>query len=189
MAKIIIFGDIDITPLHISVDGCKELTIFGKYPRSIDIASGRHHISATSMTKFDRATMNGSSGDFMGTLSRKMTEGMNTSLAGEINFDDDDVLLLQVKQKLTKAEIYNKVVNSAAVTDYVDVSQVLDYAERAPGEKNKWITFLLCLFFGFLGVHRFYEKKIFTGILYLCTLGFCGIGVLIDLVYILKRHA
>lgn len=189
MPKIIIFGDIDITPLHISVDGCKELTISGKYPRSIDIARGTHHIDATSMTKSDRKSLYNSSNDFMGTLGRKMTEGMNTSLAGQINFDDDDVLLLQVKQKLSKAEIYNKVVSSAEANNYVDVNQVLDYMERAPGEKNKWATFFLCLFFGFLGVHRFYERKIVTGILYLCTLGFLGIGVLIDLVHIWRRNA
>lgn len=142
------------------------------------------------MTKHDRRiTAANTSGDFLGSLGNKMLEGMNTSLTGVIDFDDDDVLMLQVKQKLSKAEIYNKVVSSAAVNDYVDVNQVLDYKERAPGEKNKWITFLLCLFFGFLGVHRFYEKKIVTGILYLCTLGFFGIGVLINLVNIWRRNA
>lgn len=114
---------------------------------------------------------------------------MNTSLSGQINFDEDDVLLLQVKQKFSKAEIYNKVVSSAEANNYVEVNLVLDYKERAPGEKNKWATFFLCLFFGFLGVHRFYEKKIITGILYLCTLGFFGIGVLIDLAHIWRRNA
>ena len=193
MPKIIIFGDIDISPLHISVDNCKELTISGKYPRSIDITSGAHHVAATSMSKFDRTAVRNSSNDFMndflGTAGGKIIEGTNTFLAGEINFNDDDVLMLQVKQKLSKTEIYSKVVNSAAVNDYVDVNQVIDYKERAPGEKNKWVTFFLCLFFGFLGIHRFYEKKIITGILYLCTLGFFGIGVLIDLVNILRRNA
>lgn len=42
--------------------------------------------------------------------------------------------------------------------------------------KNKWITFLLCLFFGCLGIHKFYEGKILFGIVYLLTMGFAGIG-------------
>jgi hypothetical protein len=47
--------------------------------------------------------------------------------------------------------------------------------------KNKWVSLLLCLFLGWLGAHRFYERKIPSGILYLCTLGLLGIGVLFDL--------
>jgi len=47
--------------------------------------------------------------------------------------------------------------------------------------RRSWTAFLLCLFLGCLGVHRFFVKKIGTGILYLITLGFFGIGVIIDL--------
>lgn len=54
-------------------------------------------------------------------------------------------------------------------------------------EINKWLAFFLCLFLGWLGVHRFYEGKIGTGILYLITLGLCGIGVLVDLIIILTK--
>ena len=52
-------------------------------------------------------------------------------------------------------------------------------------EKNKWVAFLLCLFLGALGIHRFYVGKTGTGILYLCTLGLLGIGMVIDLIMIL----
>lgn len=46
--------------------------------------------------------------------------------------------------------------------------------------KNKWIALILCMFLGFLGVHKFYEGKIMLGIVYLCTCGLFGIGLVID---------
>ncbi|EKR73825.1 TM2 domain-containing protein [Leptospira noguchii] len=53
-------------------------------------------------------------------------------------------------------------------------------------QSDNWlVTFLLCLFLGVLGVHRFYTGKIGTGILMLITGGGCGIWTLIDLIMIL----
>ncbi len=53
-----------------------------------------------------------------------------------------------------------------------------------PSDRNRLATLLLCLLLGWLGAHRFYVGKIGTGILWLCTLGFLGIGVIYDLVLI-----
>jgi hypothetical protein len=53
--------------------------------------------------------------------------------------------------------------------------------------KKKWTAFFLCLFFGWLGIHRFYVGKAGTGILYLFTIGFVGIGIFIDLILILTN--
>lgn len=40
--------------------------------------------------------------------------------------------------------------------------------------------FLITLFLGEFGVHRFMKKKYITGALWLCTLGLCGIGWAVD---------
>lgn len=48
--------------------------------------------------------------------------------------------------------------------------------------KSKWVSFFLCLFFGFLGVHKFYEGRVLLGILYIFTCGLFGVGVIIDLI-------
>lgn len=48
-----------------------------------------------------------------------------------------------------------------------------------------WTVFLLGLFLGVFGAHRFYAKKIKTGVLQLVTFGGCGIWSLVDVVTIL----
>jgi iron only hydrogenase large subunit-like protein len=53
--------------------------------------------------------------------------------------------------------------------------------------KSKWVALILCFFLGFLGVHRFYEGKIGTGLLYFFTWGLFGVGVLIDFIIILCK--
>lgn len=53
--------------------------------------------------------------------------------------------------------------------------------------KNKWVAVLLCFFLGYLGIHRFYEGKIGTGIIWLLTCGLFGIGWFIDLIILLCK--
>lgn len=51
---------------------------------------------------------------------------------------------------------------------------------------TEWlVTLLLAFFLGVIGVHRFYNGKIGTGILMILTLGGFGIWVTIDVIMIL----
>lgn len=186
MPRIIVFGDIDISPLYLTLDGYREITLAGKWPLCLYVRAGYHNIAATTITKFQRR-LNPSNDNVMGWIANAMTNGTNSSIAGRIELEENEILLIQVKQSFTKPYIYNRVVSESEAERFLDMDSVVNYGERAPGEKNKWVAFFLCLFLGFLGAHRFYEGKIFTGILYLCTLGLGGIGVIVDLVRILQR--
>jgi TM2 domain-containing membrane protein YozV len=48
------------------------------------------------------------------------------------------------------------------------------------GEKSYTVAWVLLTFLGFFGVHRFYQGKWMTGIIYLFTVGLFGIGVIYD---------
>ena len=48
------------------------------------------------------------------------------------------------------------------------------------GPVNYNLTWILLTFVGVLGIHRFYMGKIFTGLIYLFTVGLFGIGILYD---------
>lgn len=50
---------------------------------------------------------------------------------------------------------------------------------------SRLAALLLCFFFGYLGIHRFYVGKFWTGVLQLLTLGGFGIWYVIDGILIL----
>lgn len=55
--------------------------------------------------------------------------------------------------------------------------------------KNKTTAIVLCCcgFFGIAGLHKFYEGKTTSGIVYLCTVGWFFIGTIIDLIALLGK--
>lgn len=58
-------------------------------------------------------------------------------------------------------------------------------SDAKEGGKKQLVAFLLCFFFGIIGVHRFYLGHIGIGIAQILTLGGCGIWALIDFIRII----
>lgn len=68
------------------------------------------------------------------------------------------------------------------IVDLVLMPRLEATAERRyqMGEKSYTVAWVFLVFLGLLGFHRFYQGKIVTGLIYLCTLGLFGIGIIYD---------
>ena len=61
-------------------------------------------------------------------------------------------------------------------------------AQHIPEEvsnKKRSVALVLCIIFGWIGLHRFYVEKIWTGLTMMFTLGGFGLWYFIDLVWII----
>lgn len=56
-------------------------------------------------------------------------------------------------------------------------------------DKSRWVALFLCVFFGYLGFHKFYVGRVGLGILYLFTFGLFGMGLLVDAIVLLLGGA
>jgi hypothetical protein len=152
MAKIIVFGDIDISSLYISIDGCKEITVSGKHPVSFPLTVGSHEIFATTISKFERITKDigaaGGSG-ILNAAATLMQDSTNTTISGVLEFTDDDVLLINVEQKGFKTNVYNKMLSAAEAAQYVNLNAAVAYGSKK-SKKLKWLAWLLLIPFAIL---------------------------------------
>lgn len=68
------------------------------------------------------------------------------------------------------------------IIDLLLIPGMSEEADRrfVPGPKDYDLTWILLTFLGWLGVHRFYMEKWFTGLLYMVSGGLLGLGILWD---------
>lgn len=80
---------------------------------------------------------------------------------------------LSLKEKIA-IKLFNKKINN-----------LVDEKAPAGGDKSQTVAWLLALFLGGLGIHRFYLGYTWQGVVQLLTAGGCGIWALIDFIRIL----
>lgn len=71
------------------------------------------------------------------------------------------------------------------MSEKIDSQSVVSKESKQVSPKSRLVALLLCVFFGGLGVHRFYVNKIGTGILMILTIGGLGIWTLVDLIMVI----
>ncbi|NMD38529.1 MAG: TM2 domain-containing protein [Christensenellaceae bacterium] len=89
-----------------------------------------------------------------------------------------------------KEVIYKHIYVNEPEPPKVIVKEVVKEVKYTPetSEKSRLVALLLCLFLGWIGGHRFYVGKIGTGVFYLFSGGFWGIGVFFDFIAILSGN-
>lgn len=90
-------------------------------------------------------------------------------------------------EELKAPEPPKVIVNNTNTNTNVNTNVNVNANLRRGKPKNKWTAFLLCLFLGYFGAHKFYEGKVGIGILYLCTVGLAGIGWIVDCITLLFK--
>ena len=111
-------------------------------------------------------------------------KGLCCRCAGNLNLFDNENHTENTK------EWANELINSDDSSDETktvlrNILKSIEAKENYVSPKNRGVAALLCFFLGFLGVHRFYVGKIGTGLLWLFTGGFFGLGALIDFIFII----
>ena len=76
----------------------------------------------------------------------------------------------------------------AVTKDMNDTQRQQFFAFYKGRRKDQQVLMILALigFFGFAGIHRFVTGDIAMGIIFFITMGFCGIGTIVDLINIKK---
>jgi TM2 domain-containing membrane protein YozV len=82
---------------------------------------------------------------------------------------------------------YSEIGHPAVIQTTTNVQPTHGNTEQMFSDKKKSVALVLCVLFGFFGIHRFYVGKVGTGVLWLCTCGLFGIGWFIDIIIILAN--
>lgn len=81
--------------------------------------------------------------------------------------------------------VTNNNANHTNVTSFHSASQPSIILGTTESSKSKMIALILCIFFGYFGVHYFYVGKVGKGVVYVFTVGLFGIGWIVDIFRIL----
>ena len=158
---------------YLIVDGGVPTTISDGLLIKVD--AGTHHIKyTTQLTLPAYYTKEYVRGSISATLNE--SDLMTFTIFSDINGHVLEIPSYEIT-KMTEDEAINN-----------DNTQVDQFKyELLEDEKNIKTELILCILLGWLGVHKFYKGKIILGLLYMFSLGLCGIGWLIDLITIIIK--
>lgn len=143
---------------------------------SLGLPKGIVHLPNTQAASNDKSTDNQPAP----TESQQMPEnenvsGQNAAIVAAPNGNPTQKLTKKEAKTIVKQLVKNA--KSAAKTN-----------GAKSGDKSWIAAFLLCLFIGGIGIHRFYLGYTWQGVVQLLTAGGCGIWTLIDFIRIITKN-
>ena len=174
---------------YLSIDGDKQIVLTEGV--LIKVPSGSHNLNYMNVPKANKKIMDANiyAGN-VGTV-HMMAESM-IEWDYPVELEENDLLTLKVI-----SDDNGKILS---VPDY----EIVELSEEAIAEANRLYSeqasegiqadgsnvkteFFICLFLGWLGIHKFYRGKTFMGIIYFLTLGFFFAGWIIDTLILLIK--
>lgn len=123
--------------------------------------------------------------DFCPECGSKITTGSRSSTTEYINFEKNERMKIcpECNAEMPEDAFYCLNCGKPFENCQNDFEEVQMQVKRQFGTwKNKWVALILCICLGWIGAHRYYEGKIITALIYTFTLGFFGIGWVIDII-------
>ena len=100
--------------------------------------------------------------------------------AEEVYFDEEKPKKEQYSINKVEEE------NSRTISEKELEKEYNEYKKKVNEQRKlftrRFIAFFLCLFGGIIGIHKFYQRKIFLGVIYLFTMGLCFVGYTYDII-------
>ena len=118
-------------------------------------------------------------------LSQSQTTSTDTLSPAQSQTLVIDTLSPPQSQATTATEIPNN--NSSTINTITQLENCSEIVDNK-SQKNKITAIILCLLLGVIGIHRFYVGKHISGIIFLLTGGIGGLGIIFDLILLLRNQ-
>ena len=106
---------------------------------------------------------------------------VNTALVSSTILAKNEVATLKNSTQTST----HAVKSATVISKKAKLKLVSSVSNKTLSQEIDWVAFILCLFLGVFGIHRFYLGYPLIGVLQILTLGGFGIWILIDLIRII----
>ena len=88
-----------------------------------------------------------------------------------------------------KEEVHREEKNNVDYEQQKQIHQEMVATQVQTRASGLVIKLIICIIFGASGVHKFIERKIISGLVYLFTFGLFGIGIVVDAIHYIAQLA